>query len=119
MNHEIMTYEEWVKLMTPKVRYRGREWHNWGASYSEKDSHLTMNIYVEDWIAGERVWTKPNEEVTFNMSPDIRYIPLGNRNYSEEMWPEYIAIGADKWEYPSAQERGLINPPPPIKNESL
>lgn len=110
MNHKLMTYDEWVVWMTPKITWNGREWHNYG--YDPR-----LGSYVEDWKMGERVLLSDNDskELSINIPVDIRYIPIGNRNYSFDMWPEYIVVGALDWKYPTLEEMGWVNPPPPLQ----
>lgn len=108
MNHDIMTYAEWCVWMTPEIEWAGRLWHNYGMI-------LDRGLYVEDWITAERVWiTQGDDDVSLRIPVDIRYIPIANRNYSDVMWPEYVAIGAESWTLPTLEQMGWVNPPAPL-----
>lgn len=79
-------------------------------------------MYVEDWVSGERIFIDlncpANERPIINIPPDRRWMYYGNRNPSETMLPEYLAIGADKWDDRKSCDRAIKelfpNRPSPI-----
>ncbi len=109
-NRPILSYDEWCAYMTLDITWRGRRFHN-AVSYINPDRYC-----VENWIAGERIFLSREEmaDLRFNVPTDPRWIYIGNRNPSDEMLPEYLAIGADKWEWPD-MEVMFPNRPPPLE----
>lgn len=103
---KILTYEEWCEYMIPKVEWKGKIYHNYGIT---KD----LKIYIEDWVEGKRIFITESEDVSVCVPIDPRFIPIGHRQYSNEIYPEYLAIGADKWKFPNFLEK-YNNPPPPL-----
>lgn len=118
---EVLTYQEWLIHMTPEITYNGRVYQNFGITKDERE-------YVEDWTTGERVFlpsaiyiTKGGRQfkcydtevnVEFCIPTDPRFICTGHREYSDEMYAPYLAIGADKWEYDPRKVPGWTLPPP-------
>ncbi len=94
--------------MLPEITHKGRVYHN---------LTVTMTgVCVEDWITGERVWIDQatmREDLDFRVGWDYRYFYTQNRERLD-MKPGYVAIGADKWEWPDFKDYGWTNPPPPL-----
>lgn len=90
--------------MIPVVEWSGRKWQNYGNT-------LDRGFYVEDWIKGERVFCPSGDGPSVNVHRDPR---LWNWQYSCDLHPAYIAIGADKWTLPDLDELGWVNPPAPL-----
>ena len=101
MNAPILTYDEWCDRLIAKAHYKGREFQN--VIIREKNGQ--EEIVLEDFVKGERVIIEHDDivgaDLTLSIGTDPRWIYLGNRNPSDVMEPDYIAVGADKWEFPT------------------
>lgn len=73
-------------------------------------------------MSGERIFldisTAWKNGLTITIPTDPRWIYIGNRNPSEEMLPEYLTIGADKWDDEESCDRVIMeifpNRPTPL-----
>jgi hypothetical protein len=64
-------------------------------------------------MTGERLLIPlPYDDLTVFVPTDPRWIYAGNRNPSDKMLPEYLAVGADKWEWPDMKEMFPNRPAP-------
>ncbi len=71
------------------------------------------NITAEDWESGETIKVTKEDKLEFEIATDCRFIPNGMRSYTDEMYPEYLAIGADKWVFWTEEELNIKYPKRP------